>query len=99
VTTLYEAIALGLAALRSDDWVAGIPEGLAPVRVSVTGIPIEQTVKMRDFRSWVEREGASPRKVSSRDPIRARNSKLMLEDCAKNHPCRYGRVLCFRRAA
>ena len=98
-TTLYEAIALALVTLRESDWVARIPEGLAAVRVSVTQIPIEHIVKMRDFTNWVEREGGSPRKVSSRDPIRARNSKLMLEDCAKNHPCRYGRVLCFRRAA
>jgi hypothetical protein len=52
-TTLYEAIALGLVALRENDWVAGIPEGLAAVRVSVTQIPIEHTVKMRDFTSWV----------------------------------------------
>jgi hypothetical protein len=40
-TTLYEAVALGLAALRDTDWGAGIPKGLAAVRVSVTGIPIE----------------------------------------------------------
>ena len=44
-TRLYEAIALGLAALRENDWVAGIPEGLATVRVSVTHIPIEHAVK------------------------------------------------------
>jgi len=27
-STLYEAVALGLAALRDAEWVAGIPEGL-----------------------------------------------------------------------
>ena len=70
-TTLYEAIALGLAALRDNDWVAGIPEGLAAVRVSVTSIPIEHTVKMRDFTNWVERKGGSPKDVSNRDLIRA----------------------------
>ena len=70
-TTLYEAIALGLAALRDNDWVAGIPEGLAAVRVSVTSIPIEHTVKMRDFTNWVERKGGSPKDVSNRDRIRA----------------------------
>ena len=69
--TLYEAIALGLAALRDNDWVAGIPEGLATVRVSVTSIPIEHTVKMRDFTNWVERKGGSPKDVSNRDRIRA----------------------------
>ena len=50
-TTLYEAIALTLAALRENDWVAGIPEGLAAVRVTVTSIPIEHTVKMRRRRA------------------------------------------------
>ena len=55
-TTLYEAIALGLAALRDNDWVAGILEGLAAVRVLVTSIPIEHTVKMQDFTNWVKRE-------------------------------------------
>ena len=70
-TTLYEAVSLGLVALRESDWVAGIPEGLAAVRVSVTSIPIEHTVKMRDFTNWVERKGGSPKDVSNRDRIRA----------------------------
>ena len=47
-TTLYEAIALALAALRGNDWVAGIPGGLAAVHVSVISTPIEHTVKMQD---------------------------------------------------
>jgi len=70
-TTLYEAVSLGLVALRESDRVAGIPEGLAAVRVSVTSIPIEHTVKMRDFTNWVERKGGSPKDVSNRDRIRA----------------------------
>jgi hypothetical protein len=69
-TTLYEAIALGLVALRESDWVAGIPEGLAAVRVSVTSIRIEHAVRMQDFKNWVEREGGSPKEVSNRDRIR-----------------------------
>jgi hypothetical protein len=70
-TTLYEAVALGLAALRGSDWVAGILEGLAAVRVSVVSIPIEHVVKIQDFTNWVERKGGSPKEVSSRDRIRA----------------------------
>ena len=70
-TTLYEAIALALAALRESDWVAGIPEGVAAVRVSATQIPIEHTVKMKDFTNWVERAGGSPKQVSNRARIRA----------------------------
>jgi hypothetical protein len=70
-STLFEAVALGLAALRSEEWVAGIPEGLAPVRVRVTAISVEHIVKIRDFTNWVERKGGSPREVTDRDKVRA----------------------------
>jgi hypothetical protein len=32
--SLYEALAQGLAALRADDWVAGIPQGMNVVACS-----------------------------------------------------------------
>jgi hypothetical protein len=70
-TTLFEAVALGIAAVRGHDWVAALPEGLAQVRVSVTSIPVEHSVKMRDFTRWVERKGGSPRDVTQRDRVRA----------------------------
>jgi hypothetical protein len=70
-STLYEAVALGLAALRGREWVAGIPGGLAPVRVSVTSIPVEHCVKIGDFTRWLERKGGSPREVTDRDRVRA----------------------------
>jgi hypothetical protein len=46
-TTLYEAITLGLAALRDSGWVAGIPEGLAAVRVSVTPKDVSNRDRIR----------------------------------------------------
>ena len=70
-TTLYEAVALSLAAVRSHEWAEGIPEGLATVRVSVTSVPVEHAVKVRDFRRWLERKGGSPREITDRDRIRA----------------------------
>jgi hypothetical protein len=70
-STLYEAVALGLVAFRGHEWVAGVPEGLAPVRVCVTSIPVEHTVKIRDFTNWIERKGGSPREVTDRDRVRA----------------------------
>jgi hypothetical protein len=70
-TTLYEAVALGLAAVRDHEWVDGIPEGLTTVRVSVTSVPVEHAVRVRDFSRWLERKGGSPREVSDRDRIRA----------------------------
>jgi hypothetical protein len=69
--TLYEAVALGLVALRGHEWVAGIPEGLAPVRVSVTSVPVEHCVTVGDFTRWLERKGGSPREVMDRDRVRA----------------------------
>ncbi len=34
--SLYEAVALGMAAIPTDEWVNGIAQGLNPVKVRVT---------------------------------------------------------------
>jgi len=34
--SLYEAVALGMAAIRTEEWVNGIAQGLNPVKVRVT---------------------------------------------------------------
>ena len=69
--TLYEAVAQGLAALRGNEWVAGIALGLNVVKVSVADVRVEHEVKLRDFTTWLEREGGSPREVSDRQRIRS----------------------------
>ena len=56
-SSLYEAVALGLASLRGEDWVAGIAEGL-------------NTVRIMDFQSWLAKEGGSPRDRSQRYRVR-----------------------------
>jgi hypothetical protein len=56
-STLYEAVALGLASIRGEEWVGAIPEGLNTVRVSVTSVPVEHSVKIQDFKTWLERGG------------------------------------------
>ena len=69
--TLYEAVALGLAAIRGNEWVMGIAEGLNVVRVRVTDIPVEHEVKRSEFTKWLERKGGkSPREASDRSRIR-----------------------------
>jgi hypothetical protein len=68
--TLYEAVALGLASIRSEEWVEGIPEGLNTVRVSVRNVPVEHAVKLQDFNAWLKKEGGSPRESSDRLRIR-----------------------------
>lgn len=68
--TLYEAVALGLAALRGDDWIAGGTDGLNTVKVAVTDIPAEHAVAMKDFRAWLDRPARSPKDVAQRVRVR-----------------------------
>jgi hypothetical protein len=68
--TLYEAVALGLAAIRGDEWVMGIARGSNAVRVRTVNVPVEHEVKLKDFTGWLERNGGSPRERSDRHRIR-----------------------------
>jgi hypothetical protein len=61
--TLYEAIAAALAALQKDNWVGEIGQGLATVTVLVQQPPIKHEVKIKDFLSWLGRQGRSPAEV------------------------------------
>jgi hypothetical protein len=61
--TLYEAIATGLAALQQDNWVGEIGQGFATVTVLVQQPPVKHEVKMKDFVSWLGRQGRSPAEV------------------------------------
>ena len=61
--TLYEAIATAVAALRQDNWVGEIGEGFSTVTVFVHQPPVKHQVKMKDFVSWLGRQGRSPAEV------------------------------------
>lgn len=61
--TLYEAIATALAALQKDVWVGDIGHGLTTVTVVVQQPPVKHEVKMKDFDSWLGRQGRSPAEV------------------------------------
>jgi hypothetical protein len=69
--TLYEEVAQGLAAIRGNEWVAGIAQGLNVVKVSVADVRVEHEVRLMDFTKWLESVGGSPREVSDRHKIRA----------------------------
>jgi hypothetical protein len=69
--TLYEAVALGMAAIRTDEWVTGIAQGLNSVKVRVTNVAVEHEVKLMDFTKWLERDGGSPREMTDRKRIRS----------------------------
>ena len=61
--TLYEAIATALAALQQDNWVEEIGQAFATVTVVVQQPPVKHEVKMKDFVSWLGRQGRSPAEV------------------------------------
>ena len=61
--TLYEAIATALATLQQDNWVEEIGQGFATVTVIVQQPPVRHEVKMKDFVSWLGRQGRSPAEV------------------------------------
>ena|SRR2546429_551033 len=70
-TTLYEAVAQGLAAIRGNEWVAGIAQGLNVVKVSVANVRVEHEVKLMDFTKWLDRTGGSPREATDRHRIQS----------------------------
>ena len=69
-SSLFEAVAQGLSALRKNEWVGGIEERFGIVRVSVAEVRVEHQVKIADFMKWLERQGRTPREVSQRHRIR-----------------------------
>jgi len=70
-TTLYEAVAQGLAALRNREWVSGLPQGHNIIKVVVAEVPVEHQVKVIEFTKWLERTAGSPRDVVQRQKIRS----------------------------
>jgi hypothetical protein len=69
-SSLYEAVAQGLAAIRGHEWVAGVAQGVNVVRVSVANVRVEHEVQLMDFTKWLEKSGGSPREVTDRRRIR-----------------------------
>ena len=68
-STLFEAVALGISAIRTDEWTTDIPQGLC-VQVQVTNVAVKHEVRVRDFLAWLERASGSPREVSDRKRIK-----------------------------
>jgi hypothetical protein len=64
-------VAQGLAAIRGNEWVAGVAQGLNMVKVSVADARVECKVQLIEFTKWLERDGGSPRETNDRNRIRA----------------------------
>jgi len=69
--TLYEAVALGIAAIRGDEWVTDIAQGLNTVKVRVTNVAVEHEVRLMEFTKWLDRANGSPREMMERKRIRS----------------------------
>lgn len=69
-STLYEAVALGMAAVRTEEWANGIAMGLNSVKVRVSNVSVEHEVMLKDFTYWLDKSGGSPREVPVRRRIR-----------------------------
>ena len=71
--TVYEAVALGLVALRQDEWVGEIGSGLTTISIVAQRPSVRHEIKARDFQSWLSRKNSSPAEVA----VRARVEKLL----------------------
>ena len=67
--SLYEAVALGLRAIRGRDWVEGLRDQFR-VDVSVSEVPVRHSVELKEFYSWLERDGGAPRDIVQRKRAR-----------------------------
>jgi phosphoribosylformimino-5-aminoimidazole carboxamide ribonucleotide (ProFAR) isomerase len=67
--SLYEAIALGLKAIRESSWVEGIAQNFA-IRVLVRDTPVEHTVEFRAFNKWLEQRGKTPKEIGRKSKRR-----------------------------
>jgi len=66
--TLYEAVARGIVALKANSWTAELCTGRAQVTVHDT--PVEHSVLLREFHSWVSRINTIPKEMTHRKKIR-----------------------------
>lgn len=84
-SSLYEAIALGLASLRGEDWVAGIATGMNEIKVSVVNVPVEHSVRMHEFNTWLGRSGRTPKERMDR--VRVREILGLTDEEMRSHGC------------
>jgi hypothetical protein len=59
-SSLYEATALGLKAIRGHPWIKGISERFNSVKIEVKDIAVEHAVKLKEFHRMVGSERKQP---------------------------------------
>jgi hypothetical protein len=68
--TLYEAVAMRLAALRDTEWTADFGYGQTTITVVVRHPGVEHKVRMRDFESWLQSAARSPAEMMLKTRLR-----------------------------
>src|SRR5438105_4538547 len=85
-TTMYESVAQGLTAIRGNEWVAGIAQGLDVVKVSVANVRVEHEVEANGLCKVVGQSGRLPVTEFGRSlacPSRARASNVRYSGFAR----------------
>ena len=67
--SLYEAVALGLRAIRHCSWAESIDQNFT-IRVLARDTPVEHAVDFRVFHKWLEQRGRTPREITARARVR-----------------------------
>lgn len=88
-SSLFEAVAQGLVALRKNEWVEAIGEHFGTVKVSVAEVHVEHQVKIADFAKWLERLGRVPRDVSQGHNLRAILGMSVSRGCHASPACSF----------
>jgi hypothetical protein len=70
-SSLYEAVARGLAEIKKHEWVADIASGLNMITVELCEASVTHRVMMNGFQKWLNTGGRSPREMMERKRIRA----------------------------
>lgn len=69
-STLYEAVGHALAALRQNDWVGELGKGFTTVAVKIRPPEVTHTIKIKDFESWLSRQGKTPGEIILKTRVR-----------------------------
>jgi len=68
--SLYEAVAQALRVFQESDWTEALEGRASAVLVRIKQPEVEHTVRLRDFRSWLEASGKSPAETALKARLR-----------------------------
>lgn len=54
VEILFEAVALGMSLIRTDEWTTDLPQGPTCVQVQLINVPVKHEDWIRDFAQQIQ---------------------------------------------